>query len=212
MLKRFYKAPLTRLTKVFLRGIKKHLIANPHISIVSDDCWGAEYYKEFNLPYLTPTVGLFINAPSYIDFIYDLERNLQSELCFSGSEYDFPFCRVNGCEIGFMHYKSLAEVRQKWQRRCQRIDYGRLFFKIDFGRPGFTKQDIERWNKMALPNSIALVNDTFKESFVHNGVYIPDWELNGVKQYTISRKYFSLVTWVNSGEITPANSFDRLLI
>ena len=195
------RTTVQRLYRPLSQRIARHRIDDPHVSIISDDCWGGEYYRELGIPYLTPTIGLWINAPGYIDFICNLRDNLHAEICFTDSAYHFPFCRLNGVEIGFMHYKSQEETNAKWRRRCERVNPDRLFFKIDFGRPGFTMDDIERWNEIALPNSIALVNEKFRGCRVHNGIHLPDWKLDGAKQYAISKKYFSLISWINHGEV-----------
>jgi len=102
-----------------------------------------------------------------------------------------------------MHYKSEDEARQKWESRCRRVNFRRLFFKVDFGRPHFTQRDIVWWNQLALPNAIALLNDSWAGMLpsVHQGVYVPDWELNGKALYNVSKQYFSLSKWVNAGTL-----------
>jgi uncharacterized protein (DUF1919 family) len=158
------------------------------------------------LPYLTPKVGLWIQATDYINFISDLRGGLEAELEFIEEDYGYPVAVVSGCKIGFMHYKSKDEAWAKWKRRCSCIDYERLFFKVDFGRPHFTQKDIQRWDELALPNAIALLDDgsELDVSAVHQGIHIPDWDLNGAAMYEISKQYFSLSNWINTGRIHKA--------
>ena len=36
------------------------------LSIISNNCWGSEYYKEQKIEYNTPFVGLFVEPDDYL--------------------------------------------------------------------------------------------------------------------------------------------------
>lgn len=58
--------------------------------IISHNCWGAEIYKELNIQYNTPFVGLFIPATCYIKLLSNTNHWLKQPLEFSTiSKYDF---------------------------------------------------------------------------------------------------------------------------
>ena len=49
-------------------------------TIISNNCWAGHVYRYFNLPYNSPTIGLFIFPGDYIKFIYDLEYYISNEI------------------------------------------------------------------------------------------------------------------------------------
>ena len=110
--------------KVFLI---KHLIRkkiHENYSIISNDCWGGEFYQFHNLPYMSPFVGLMIMAPDYIKLLSNLEYYLKQKIEFvKYSSYKkinellenehFPLGLLGEVEICFLHYKSEQEVIEK---------------------------------------------------------------------------------------------------
>ena len=171
-------------------------------TIISDDCWGGVFYRYLNLPYLTPTVGLWIKPADYIKYIENFDHGHQEPLIFQTTAKDYPVATLSGAEINFMHYKSQAEAQQKYTRRLLRVQNNRQFFKIDFGKPGYTIDDIRRWNKLKLKNSVAFYPSTMElPEEVHNGIAVSDWSPNGALMFDITRKYFDLFQWIQSGRL-----------
>ena len=74
-----YRNRVTRkIGRIFFRARLK----NKTFSVIANNCWGAEVYKEAGLPYLTPFVGLYIFAPCYIRLLSDLKVYMGQELQF----------------------------------------------------------------------------------------------------------------------------------
>jgi uncharacterized protein (DUF1919 family) len=95
------------------------------------------------MPYLTPTVGLYFFADDYLKFVKDLSHYLESELTFINTdesrykdvllkrkEDHVPIGKIDDVEIVFLHYKSEAEAKEKWDRRKARVNYDNLYFKF----------------------------------------------------------------------------------
>jgi hypothetical protein len=78
-----------------------------------------------------------------------------------------------------------------------------LFFKIDFGKPGYTPRDVERWNALALPNAIALLPPEDPPGLdldaVHQGVQVRAWIHDGAAMLHLSRRDFDFHHWIRTG-------------
>lgn len=130
--------------------IRKKKIVDTSVCIISNNCWASmAFYQRFNIPYNTPTVGLFISDTDFIKFISDLPYYLNQTLQFisperspaftevnfwgKGSdnrlEYNFPVAMIGDVTLWFMHYKSKQEATEKWERRKKRVNLDNLLIK-----------------------------------------------------------------------------------
>jgi len=188
-----------------LKKIKYH-----DFSIISDNCWGREFYKFLELPYITPTVGIGIGN-DFLDFI----ENLNSESAHEVKELDqthcypivgeiYPVGSTPYAKIHFLHYKRFDVAQRLFRMRYKKINKNRIFYKIDFDfYSSHTSENIKRWNKMKLPNSVAFYSDDtlkFYSGKIHNGIYIKkkkSIDNNYIFGYT--QKYFDYISWLNTG-------------
>ncbi len=46
-------------------------------SIISNNCWAGFVYQSYNLPYNTPTIGMFIVSDDYIKLIGNLQHYME---------------------------------------------------------------------------------------------------------------------------------------
>jgi len=194
-----------------LSGTKTHQgldTAMPTISIISDDCWAGQFYQMLNLQYLTPTIGLLVDPKTYINFLSNLRNEDAFSLRFIRSTQSYPVAVTPYATIHFFHYETEEQAKSAFLRRVKRIEWSQLFVKIDFGKGGYSKKELEAWNAMKLPNSIALYppNKFGLRPNVHNGVMIPDWIIDGAKMFDISRQHFDLFHWIDTGNVRLLNS------
>lgn len=174
------------------------------ISVVSDDCWGGRVYAELGLKCHSPFVGMGIKGNQYLDFLCGMrEPGALDVLGVSSQERGYPVIRTRNANLLGMHYKSDEDFVRTFERRRETILWDRLFIKVDFGKGSYTPEHIERWNALKFPNSVALYPDTarYRAMKIHNGVALPDWELDGVKQFLISCRRFDIFDWINDGVI-----------
>ncbi len=115
-------------------------LLSPVPSIVSNNCLAGRMYQDMESPYLSPTVGLYFFFPDYVEFLSDLDKNINADLIFtesskyelgrrriSGEKRKYPVALLDGrIEIHFLHYLSQEEAREKWERRCSRLNQGNL--------------------------------------------------------------------------------------
>jgi hypothetical protein len=171
-------------------------------TIVSDDCWGGEFYREYTLKYTTPFVGLFVEPESYLELVENFHEVVNRPLEFADSPRPFPVARLGGVIINFMHYKSRDEAAQSWLRRRSRINFKDLYFKVDFsprspfGSVDYSQEDIDCWNRIATSRHIALVNSIELLERVRNSIYVENWEIDAVKNYHKMRNTVSILKWL----------------
>lgn len=148
----------------------KKSIKNKNFSVISNNCWAGKVYQYLDMPYLSPTAGLYFFAPDYIKFVSDLRRYLATELRFiepEESKYyeeikkrnqtDKPIGILDDVEIVFLHYKTKEEAAEKWNRRKERVNFDNIILK--FSRMDLcTEKEIEKFDSIPLKNKFVLNN------------------------------------------------------
>lgn len=101
-------------------------------------------YRRYNLPYSSPTVGLYFFADEYIKFLENLETLIRSDIkMIDAKESKYadllerkgqlavPVGVINNeVEVVFLHYKTKEEAYEKWIRRCERVNFQNLIIKF----------------------------------------------------------------------------------
>ena len=141
----------------FRRKIGK---VNSDFTIISNNCWAGSVYRYYNLPYLTPTAGLYFYADDYIRFLSDLEYYLAlppERIPISESKYEtimikkgqtsVPIGKIDDVEIMFLHYPTFEEAKDKWMRRAARVNWDNLIVK-DAEMNGCTSDNIIEFDKL----------------------------------------------------------------
>ena len=137
-------------------------------TIISNNCWAGKLYQYLDMPYLSPTVGLYFFAEDYLKFVKNLRYYLSLELRFISlqeSKYceelkkrkqeSIPIGQLGDVEIIFRHYKTQQEAKEKWNRRKARINWEDVFIK--FSRmDGCTDAHLKEFDAMPFPNKFML--------------------------------------------------------
>jgi len=175
-------------------------------SLISNNCWGAEIYPILGMKYLTPFVGLYINAPCYIKLLKNFRVVIQEKLRFiEKSKYKnnkpkYPIATIGGeIEIHFMHYKNNQEVQDKWSRRVSRIvtSDNRLFFKLDDAGM-CTDEHIIEFHRLDYRNKFSFSKKCFSE-FENNFKLSPKHiGMDGLDLFRVRNQYFDLIDYLNT--------------
>ena len=133
---------LTEKTNPYLGGLRRQRGLNSDFTVISNNCWAGSVYRWFNLPYMTPTAGLYFFAEDYLKFLKDLKKLCSMEVeeikleeskhrdkLIAKGQQHVPIGKVGDVEIIFLHYPTFAEAKEKWERRCKRICWDRLIVK-----------------------------------------------------------------------------------
>lgn len=145
-LNKFKKTAKEKIEKFFYeikRYFVKKSIKSRDFSVISNNCWAGRVYQYLDMPYLSPTAGLYFFAPDYIKFVSDLHKYLDTPLRFINpkeSKYyeeikkrnqtDKPIGILDDVEIVFLHYKTKEEAEEKWNRRRERVNFDNIIIKF----------------------------------------------------------------------------------
>lgn len=176
MLMRRAKNLLVKINCKIQCYIRRSKLKTKDFTIISNNCWGGFVYQYYGLKYNSPTIGLFFVGSDYVKFCNNIKHYIKQELEFipfeTSKNYEiikggepYPVGRLDDIEIYFMHYKSQEEATEKWNRRCQRINWDNMIYKIS-QREGYTRKDIEEFMK---------INDGYKISFSYEQVEGSIW-------------------------------------
>ena len=94
--------------------------------IVTNNCYGLEYYKKNNIQYNTPFIGLFLFAPCYIKLLENFEyyikqKPVECKQSIYGN-FNYPIGQIYDIEIHFLHYSNINDAINTWERRKIRMD------------------------------------------------------------------------------------------
>lgn len=154
----------------FRRKIVKRFVKRRDFSIISNNCWAGRVYQYLDMPYLSPTAGLYFFTPDYIRFVSNLKHYLGCKLEFikpEDSKYyellkernqlSVPVALLDDVEIIFLHYKTPEEAAEKWYRRALRVNYDNIIIKLS--RMNLcTEKEMAEFANLPFENKILLNN------------------------------------------------------
>lgn len=192
----FIKEKIRKLFYEIRRFFVKKSIKNKDFSIISNNCWAGKVYQYLDMPYLSPTAGLYFFAPDYIKFVSDLYRYLNTSLRFikpEESKYyeeikrrnqtDKPIGILDDVEIVFLHYKTKEEAEEKWNRRKERVNYDNIILK--FSRMDLcTEKEIEAFDALYFENKIVL-NNRLPLKYKSEVYWKEKWSDEGISRDTV---------------------------
>ncbi|WP_375416587.1 DUF1919 domain-containing protein [uncultured Hymenobacter sp.] len=195
--------------------LDRRRLRNRGFTLFSNDCWGAEVYKHFNLPFNTPFIGLMLMAPCYLRLLARPQHYLALPLRFvTESRYSFvnelrarrpePFPLATlgeegqEVEIQFLHYHSEAEAREKWTRRAGRVNWDNLFLKFDGGKDYATPELVQRFEALPYPRLTLLPRP---QAGIGSAVVVPQYSTDGLVQFGRSLPYYDLIGWFNEQRV-----------
>ena len=187
---------------------RRKKLNNTDFTIISNNCWGGDVYRYFDLPYQSPTVGLYFWAEDYMRFVKNLVHYFQCELTFISyeeskyKEYmiekkqtNVPIGRLDDIEIVFLHYHSEEEAREKWTRRVKRVNFDNIILKHSLQNL-CTEEHLKDFSELPFNKKIAFHN---KPTELPSVIYYRGYEneqsvKNDIKLY---RKHMDIIEFLN---------------
>lgn len=188
-------------------GYRKRKLRNYNFTIISNNCWGGMIYESYNLPKMSPTVGLFFEAKDYIKFISKIKYYLKQELKFidvkqsnrykNGNDINCIVGMLDDVELYFLHYKTKEEVLEKWSRRIKRINYDNILYKFN-DQNGCTEEDLANFLKLPYKNKIFF---TIKDFNIKNKSIIKLKKKRGETSVVASQEPFGSSKYINVNDL-----------
>jgi len=194
-------------------AINRSKIKCKDFSVISNNCWGGFVYQMFGFEYTSPTIGLFIMESDYIKFVSDLNVYLLKPLEFIRPEdsrfynkltndgqnpISYPVARLDDVDIFFMHYHSEEEAREKWQRRCKRINFDRLIVKIS-ERNDCNEEIIDAFCKLPFKNKLCFTQKKYENH--ECCVFVNGFEeanKSGIDETELTLKSINIFNFINN--------------
>ena len=192
--------------------IMRLVLKNKNFTIISNNCWGGGIYEDLDIPYQSPTVGLFFYAPCYIKFVSDLKGylNLDFTEFVTDSAYPeanefrknhnwfYPIGILGDIEVHFMHFKTAEECITKWNRRKTRINWDQLYVKM-CDRDLCNSEIRDQFLALPFPKKVFFGSQSLKKiDYIYLESYSGQPFVGSLYEEPWNyRKYFNLVKWLS---------------
>lgn len=182
-------------------------LKNRDFSLFASNCNGACICHDLGLQFRSPFVNLWLSSPDFVKLLESPAEYLAAPLEFvEQTEFAYPVARLKDVTVYFEHYASPEEARRQWERRCERINWNKLFVLMT-DRDGCTPELLERFD--ALPYKHKAVFTHCPCPQIASAVYIPGFEdqdsvgvCSEFKDGHSGKKWydaFDYVKWFNEG-------------
>ena len=134
-----------------------------NLSLISNNCWGYEIFKNSDIKYNTPFVGLFVYPNDYLKLLQNPKFYLEYPLKIEDFVFsDYPIARIHDIDIHFLHYDSNYDALSKWNRRRLRLlnfidtsGFDQVIVKF-CNRDNPTKKQVEDFQSLSYKRKIYL--------------------------------------------------------
>ncbi len=176
---------LYKLREPYLKKIEK--LIDKDTSIISSNCFAGRVMQDLGMQYNSPTLGLYIWYPDYIEFLSNLKYYLtEAKIEFvEHSKYPlgderrkkwshwYPVGLLGGkVEIQFLHYHTEEEAAEKWYRRAKRVNWDKLLI-IGMEQNLCTVDDIASFDKLPFKKKIFFSSHQLPE--IESNFQVPEF-------------------------------------
>ncbi len=192
------------LRERYLKRLRKRL-KNPAPTVFADTCIGGVIYHNLGLKFTSPTINMWISKSDFLTFLYDLRGFLSvdmTEVTDSGCSYPVGELSYGGKTVRLYgnHYKTFAELRQKWNERKERVDYDNVF--VIMLNAEITREEIERFEALPYENKLMITGKCELERpfIVHHKIFESPTYIAGdmmsYKSYVSIKRYMDDIDYV----------------
>lgn len=222
-LKKFFnshRADILKFQRQHDRPLDVLRIKKKNFTIISDDGWGAQVYRAFNLQELTPFIGITIYNEDFLALAARLKHHLSQPLRFidaAASRHNpnyqntlvkkYPIALLGDTiELHFAAYKSPSYAEQTWKERITRINWGNLLLKMDLSRGENLSDSLTQFQAIAkdYTNSVCFLDALrirdIEDHPLKNSVHIVEyWNPESEILFPLTHASFDVTGWLNGG-------------
>ncbi len=143
----------------------RRAVSNRGFTILASNCMGGIVYHSLKMPFLSPTVNLWMGEKDFQKFCFDIRYYVDRKLVFVESDKTFPVAELGEADkkitIYFMHYKTQKDAEEKWYERSKRINYDKLYIiATDIDLP---EEDVRKWSQMKCSNLVVFSDKDYED-------------------------------------------------
>lgn len=185
------------------RKYKGRILNTNGYTIISSNCMAGSIYKDFGLPFNSPTIGLFLCGSDFVKLASNLRYYLS--LSVEEGEYSrwvgkttYPLGIIDDIEIHFLHYDSFDDAKAKWERRALKVDFDRVYL-IMTDRDFTTYEDIRKFSEIETYKKLCFVSKNYEEipNTVFCQKYEADVQVGVLPLFMEYSQYFDVVSWLD---------------
>jgi uncharacterized protein (DUF1919 family) len=192
--------------------------ASRDFAIVSNNCWGAGFYRDLGREYNTPFVGTMLPPACYLKLLAGFPESLHQPLRFipksryTSWEIRCPVAELGDSEIHFMHYASQTEAAEKWRRRLDRFSRDPAAWRFKFcdhhvGPAPEAEELFARFDALPLSNKVCFLGR--REPSLACGIVLPEClsdgrVMDGHALYRPSLRHFNARAWLAGAHPQPS--------
>lgn len=159
-------------------------------SIVCNNCTGGIILHDLGMRFDTPTINtLFYSANDFIFFVLNIKAFAESELFrVIDSKYSYPVGEMKVADrivkVGFVHYSTFEEAKQKWKERFSRLDFDNMIILWEgkgIGEDELTSLDDIEGQKIVISKVDSKLSSRF--SFYQGSSIYDNWFSGKILEY-----------------------------
>ena len=116
-------------------------LRHSNLSILSPGWWAGIAYHKLGLPELSPTIGMYTNEESFINFLPEARWHLKKDLHFERTEYNhdlginYPIFWLDGTQWFMNGYTNDADALELWNERKEKINWANVLVTMHTSSP-----------------------------------------------------------------------------
>ena len=212
LIKESVKALRFNLRDVIFNRKNREKLTNQDFTIISSDCTAGCVCKDLKVRMNSPTRNFYFNADDYIKFCKNLDYYLQMAPeeyrgNYNGDGSQYLMASLGDLKMFLVHYDSVAQCREEWERRVKRVNKDNLFFLMN-DRNYCTDQELQEFDELPYRNKVCFTHIPYlqyKSTYYLQGSENKQFlrsVMDYVKPWWIKRYYdqFDFVKWLNDGK------------
>lgn len=204
--------------------ILRRKIIKKSFTLISQNCVGGVIYNMLKMPFLSPTINLFIEDEDFVKlaenpkyyFSIEPQPYIEKYIEPADNSISYPLIKVDDIIVYCRHYNNCKEAIDAWNRRKNRIDYNNIYIIATSWNLHENINLIERIEKCKYPKVIFTYKKYDMPDCVHlkgekwkidnRGLVrpaIPNYSENGyIRNF---EELFNFPKWINYGIVEKYN-------
>lgn len=146
-------------------------LRHSNLSILSMGWWAGIAYHKLGLPELSPTIGMYTNEESFMNFLPEARWHMKKDLHFERTEYNadlgisYPIFWLDGTQWFMNSFTNDADALEKWNERKALVNWSNVLVTMHTTSPAV----LERFNCLPYAKKACFVPF---ETELESGFYI----------------------------------------